>query len=86
MNARSAVAGRRTLVAAFGLGIIATGAVLNWDWLVAIGAAPVILAVLPCLVMCGVMGALGLCSMSPKRSCDGATETKRDAQAERSRT
>ena len=33
------------------------GVALNWSWLVAAGIAPVLLAVLPCLVMCG----LGLC-------------------------
>ncbi len=37
--------------------VIAGGAALNWSWLVAVGAAPILLAVLPCLAMCG----LGLC-------------------------
>lgn len=37
--------------------VIAVGAALNWSWLVAAGIAPVLLAVLPCLAMCG----LGLC-------------------------
>lgn len=36
---------------------IAAGLTLNWSWLVATGAAPILIAVLPCLVMCG----LGLC-------------------------
>jgi hypothetical protein len=35
------------------------GAALGWPWLVAVGAAPIILSVLPCAVMC----ALGLCMM-----------------------
>ena len=39
-------------VAAIGLGLSS-----NWGWLSAIGAAPIILAVLPCAAMC----ALGLC-------------------------
>jgi hypothetical protein len=30
---------------------------LSWNWLVAAGVAPILLATLPCLVMCG----LGLC-------------------------
>jgi hypothetical protein len=34
-----------------------TGFALNWSWLVAIGVAPILIAVLPCLVICG----LGLC-------------------------
>jgi hypothetical protein len=33
------------------------GLALNWSWLVAAGIAPLLLAVLPCVVMC----ALGLC-------------------------
>jgi hypothetical protein len=40
--------------------VIAAGLALNWSWLVAIGLAPIILAVLPCAAMC----ALGLCMMS----------------------
>jgi hypothetical protein len=33
------------------------GIAFNWSWLVAAGIAPILLAVLPCAVMCG----LGLC-------------------------
>ncbi len=45
-----------------GLVVIITGAVIigiytNWAWLVAIGLAPVVLSVLPCLIMC----AFGVC-------------------------
>lgn len=36
---------------------LVVGAVLNWNWLVAAGIAPLLLTVLPCAVMCG----LGLC-------------------------
>jgi hypothetical protein len=42
------------------LGGLAAGAGLyfgGWGWLVAIGAAPIILSTLPCIVMCG----LGIC-------------------------
>jgi hypothetical protein len=41
------------------LAIIAAlvGIGLSWNWLVAAGAAPILLATLPCLVMCG----LGFC-------------------------
>ena len=38
--------------------------VLGWDWLVAAGAASVILAIAPCLVMC----ALGLCMHRMEKS------------------
>jgi len=36
---------------------ILAGMAFNWNWLVAIGVAPILLAALPCAVMCG----LGLC-------------------------
>lgn len=47
---------RRALfvIAALGVG---AGLALNWSWLAAIGAAPILLALLPCAVMCG----LGMC-------------------------
>jgi hypothetical protein len=37
---------------------LVAGAALNWSWLVAVGVAPLLLAVLPCVAMC----ALGLCA------------------------
>jgi hypothetical protein len=48
--------GRRAVI---GLVVLAVGAglVLNWGWLVAVGIAPLLLALAPCAVMC----ALGLC-------------------------
>ena len=48
--------GRRHLVL---LGVLAlgVGAAFHWNWLVAIGAAPLLLSALPCVSMC----ALGLC-------------------------
>jgi hypothetical protein len=36
---------------------VVTGTALSWSWLVAVGIAPILLSILPCLVMCG----LGLC-------------------------
>jgi len=47
---------RRGLLLATAL-VAGAGLSLNWNWLVAAGIAPVLIAVLPCLVMCG----LGLC-------------------------
>lgn len=49
-----------------GIAILA-GVAFGWEWLAAIGALPVLLALLPCAAMC----ALGLC-MNHKdgRSCD----------------
>ena len=53
---RTYVGGRRGLillaVAALGVGLV-----LNWSWLVAVGVAPLLLALAPCAAMC----ALGLC-------------------------
>lgn len=40
-----------------GIAIIAVGLFLNWKWLTAVGAAPILLSLAPCLAMC----ALGLC-------------------------
>ena len=37
--------------------IVAGGLALNWSWLAAVGVAPLLIGVLPCVAMC----ALGLC-------------------------
>ena len=50
--------GTRGLVV-LGAAAIAAGLALNWSWLVAIGAAPLLLTALPCVAMC----ALGICMM-----------------------
>ena len=58
---------RRALYIGLGVGA-AAGIFLGWDWLVAVGAASLIIAVAPCLVMC----AFGLCM---SRACrDKKTE------------
>lgn len=49
---------RRVLIA-IALAVLVGGAALNWGWFVAIGVAPILLAVAPCGIMC----ALGLCAM-----------------------
>jgi hypothetical protein len=56
---------RRSLILA-AMAITGGGMALNWGWLTAIGAAPLILAVAPCAVMCG----LGVCMMCKSDSCD----------------
>jgi hypothetical protein len=58
------------LIAAGALALV-LGAAFNWSWLVAVSAAPLILGVLPCAVMC----ALGLCMMGMNRSSAGAPPT-----------
>ena len=45
------------------------GAFFNWGWLVAIGVAPILLAVAPCAIMC----ALGLCMMGMKKTSAAPT-------------
>jgi len=40
-----------------GFAVVVAGAIFNWDWLVALGVAPLLLTALPCVAMC----ALGLC-------------------------
>lgn len=51
---------RRTLYIGIGISA-AAGMFLGWDWLVAIGAASVIIALAPCLIMCGAMCAMRMC-------------------------
>ena len=47
---------------------VIAAAAFNWSWLVAVGAAPLLLTLLPCAVMCG----LGLCLMNKAdASCHG---------------
>ncbi len=57
---------RRAMIVAGGL-LAAAALAAGWPELVAVGVAPLILSVAPCLVMC----ALGLCVM---RSCNHKTE------------
>ena len=68
---------RRVLIAAGVLALV-LGAAFNWSWLIAVGVAPVLLAVLPCAAMC----ALGLCAMSMNRSSPGATTPPTGAAAD----
>ena len=56
-------------------GVVAAGMYFNWGWFIAIGLAPIVLAVLPCAVMCG----LGLCMMPGKNgSCSKSGNSKPD--------
>jgi hypothetical protein len=56
--ARSYLGNRWVLLLLGGL-VLVIGLSLNWGWLVAVGAAPVILSLAPCAIMCAV----GLCGM-----------------------
>ena len=56
---------RRFLILAL-MAVVGAAFSLTWGWLAAIGAAPLILALAPCAVMCG----LGACAMCKSKSCD----------------
>lgn len=65
---------KRRIVLLAGLGTLAAGLALNWGWLTAVGAAPILLSLAPCAAMC----ALGLCMRGGgEMSC--ATHAKADA-------
>ena len=65
--------GRRGLLA-LGAAAAVGGLVLNWDWLIAVGVAPLLIAALPCVAMC----ALGLCmSRMAGGNCAPAEEPTR---------
>lgn len=52
---------RRSLLLA-ATGVAGIGLFWNWDWLTAIGVAPILLSLAPCLAMC----AFGLCMRGGK--------------------
>ena len=62
--------GNRWTLAIGGTAIIVAGLALGWNWLTAVGLAPLILSLAPCLIMC----ALGLCMMS-RGSSSSATQS-----------
>lgn len=64
---------RRLLVLA--AGVVVVGVALNWTWLVAVGVAPLLLALLPCAAMC----ALGLCMNHAKGDACSSHEAIRSA-------
>lgn len=68
--ARHYLGGRRGLIV-LSVGVLAAAAFFNWSWLVAIGIAPLLLAVAPCAAMC----ALGLCMRNMGgKSCSTASK------------
>lgn len=67
--------GRRRVLFALAAIFIVGGVALNWGWLVAAGLAPIIIALLPCAVMC----ALGLCM---HKVADGTYTAKRSGLAD----
>lgn len=57
---------RRALLVSALIASIA-GLALNWNWLVAVGLAPILLSTLPCLVMC-VFGVCMMCRSGKQQS------------------
>jgi hypothetical protein len=71
---RDNLGGRGGLLALAAIALVG-GLALNWNWLAAVGVAPLLLAVLPCVAMC----ALGLCmKRTTGRTC--SSETASDSQ------
>lgn len=63
--ARYYLGGRRAILLLASVAVV-TGITFNWGWLVATGLAPILIALLPCAVMCW----LGLClNKSSGASC-----------------
>ena len=72
------VTGKRGLIV-LAVAVVGAGMIMNWSWLVAIGAAPLLLAILPCAAMC----ALGLCmNHGRKDSCSKGAENKKQISAD----
>ncbi len=63
---------RKRLMFAGAATVIGSGMAMNWGWLTAIGAAPLIVGFAPCAAMCG----LGLCMKgSTGKGCSKSTDT-----------
>jgi hypothetical protein len=58
----------RRVLAVAGLAVMSGGLALGWDWLTAVGVAPLIVSAVPCLIMC----ALGLCMMGGRRQASSS--------------
>ena len=71
--------GSRRAVAVSAVTLAAAGLWFGWPALVAAGVAPIILAVAPCLLMCGVMCAANACSRPNKRNSASAASTSLEA-------
>ena len=73
-HARNYLRGRTRMILA---SVAAVGAALafNWSWLVALGVAPLLLALAPCAAMC----ALGLCmNRSGSESCSNPSSSSKE--------
>lgn len=82
---RGNLGGRRGLLVLAAVALVG-GLAFNWNWLVAVGVAPLLMAVLPCVAMCG----LGLCmNRMTGRTCSsgkGSAQTQSQPTVERNTT
>lgn len=69
--------GGRTGLIALGAIVVVAGVALNWSWLVALGVAPLLIALAPCAIMC----ALGLCAISMANRSGTSSESALDIVA-----
>ena len=68
--------GNRRVLAVLAVAVIGAGLAFNWSWLVAVGIAPILLALAPCAAMC----ALGLCmSKMGGKSCSDTKDPQNAA-------
>lgn len=65
----------RSGIAISAMAITGAGMALNWNWFTAIGAAPLILSIAPCAVMC----AAGFCAMCRSTGCEAASSAANGA-------
>ncbi len=66
----------RLVLASAGIAVSGGGLALGWDWLSAVGIAPLIVATAPCLIMC----ALGMCMMGKGKQAGSNPGTTRTAE------
>ena len=59
-----------------GLAVTSTGLGLGWNWLTAVGIAPIIVSTAPCLIMC----ALGVCVMGRGRQASSSQPVARASE------
>jgi hypothetical protein len=69
--------GNRVVLGITGTTATVAGLALGWDWLTAIGVAPLILTAAPCLVMC----ALAMCMMGKGGQGSTGPETQQGPQS-----
>ena len=61
----------RLVLASAGIAVTGGGLALGWDWLTAVGVAPLIVAAAPCLIMC----AFGMCMIGKNHSTSPSAAT-----------